>query len=272
MSNTKPKVSIITVVKNSKNYLENTIKSVITQTYPNIECIVIDGASTDGTLDVIKKYENFITKWTSDPDKGIYFAMNKGLSIATGDYVWFINAGDEIYNSTTLEKVMNLKNSADFYYGGMILVKDDSSTFDTSQILNKHLNWKNAYNYKYDDVRHQAVIVKKDITERYDEKYLSSSDADWIIKALKKSKDVFMFDEPMTKFIWGGFSSQHWFLSRYEFAMILLKHRMYIKFLRVTPRILILDPIDKNIGKVGIILKKHIPKIYHFLKSFKNDI
>ena len=95
-------VSIITITYNAERFLERTILSVMAQKAPNVEYIVIDGASTDGTLDIIKRYEKQITSWISEPDQGLYDAMNKGLHRATGQYVWFMNAGDELYDSQTL--------------------------------------------------------------------------------------------------------------------------------------------------------------------------
>lgn len=92
----KPLVTIVTVVFNGENFLEETIKSVISQGYDNVEYIIIDGASTDGTIDVIKKYEQFIDYWVSEEDKGIYDAMNKGISLATGQLINFLNAGDRL--------------------------------------------------------------------------------------------------------------------------------------------------------------------------------
>ena len=90
----EPKVSIITVCLNSEKTLEQAIQSVISQTYKNIEYIIVDGASTDGTLDIISKYENKITKWVSEKDQGLYYAMNKGIDMATGDIVGIINSDD----------------------------------------------------------------------------------------------------------------------------------------------------------------------------------
>ena len=89
----QPVFSIITITYNASRWLEQTILGVLSQSYPNIEYIVIDGGSTDGTVDIIKQYASGISYWVSEPDKGIYDAMNKGLQKATGDYVWFINAG-----------------------------------------------------------------------------------------------------------------------------------------------------------------------------------
>ena len=90
----KPLMSVVTVVLNNKEGLEKTITSIIEQSYDNIEHIIIDGGSTDGTLDVLKKYENMIDYWVSEADNGIYDAMNKGLCLTSGDYLWFLNADD----------------------------------------------------------------------------------------------------------------------------------------------------------------------------------
>lgn len=101
------KISIITVVYNDKNALEKTIMSVISQTYFPMEYIIVDGGSTDGTIDVIKKYEDKINKWISEPDQGIYDAMNKGIRMATGEWVNLMNAGDTFVSPDVLEKVFS---------------------------------------------------------------------------------------------------------------------------------------------------------------------
>ena len=100
----KPLVSIVTVVYNGENFLEETIKSVINQTYENIEYIIIDGGSTDGTVDIIKKYEDKINYWVSEKDAGIYDAMNKGIEAFKGDYINFLNAGDSYVNNEVLNR------------------------------------------------------------------------------------------------------------------------------------------------------------------------
>jgi len=102
-----PVVSIITAVLNDRNSLEKTIQSIAEQTYPNIEYIIIDGGSTDGTIDIIKKYEKFIYKWVSEKDSGISDAFNKGIQIATGDYINFQGAGDFFYDKQVLSTMMN---------------------------------------------------------------------------------------------------------------------------------------------------------------------
>ena len=119
------KISIITVVYHAADTIEQTIRSVVEQDYPNIEYIIIDGGSTDGTLDVIKKYEDRIAYWVSEPDKGIYDAMNKGLSTATGDYIYYLGADDCLYDTAVISKIVScLKSEAepDVLCGAVMMV------------------------------------------------------------------------------------------------------------------------------------------------------
>jgi glycosyltransferase involved in cell wall biosynthesis len=95
--------TIITVCKNSAKFLEETIMSVIEQTYPNIQYIVIDGGSTDGTIDIIKRYSTKINYWISEPDSGMYYAINKALLQATGDYILILNSDDVLVDSITIK-------------------------------------------------------------------------------------------------------------------------------------------------------------------------
>lgn len=113
------KISIITVCYNAFNTLENTILSVINQDYGNIEYIIIDGGSTDGTVNIIKKYESQITYWISEPDKGIYDAMNKGIKIASGNWINFMNAGDTFIDNNILSRIGfdKLNENISYIYG-----------------------------------------------------------------------------------------------------------------------------------------------------------
>ncbi len=122
----KPLMSIITVVFNGEKFLEQTIQSVINQTYKNIEYIIIDGGSTDGTLDIIKKYKDKIDYWASEKDEGIYDAMNKGIKVAKGKYLAFINA-DDWYEDNALNHVFSAysqNQNIDFFYGNLNFIKD----------------------------------------------------------------------------------------------------------------------------------------------------
>lgn len=101
------KISIITATYNCKDDFDKTIKSLLDQDYPNIEYIVIDGASTDGTVDIIKEYSDKIDYWISEPDQGLYYAMNKGIEAATGDWIYIYNSGGTFHDRDTLSKVFN---------------------------------------------------------------------------------------------------------------------------------------------------------------------
>lgn len=117
-----PLVSVITVSYSAKATIESTILSVINQTYPYIEYIIIDGGSTDGTVDIIKKYADKISYWVSESDKGIYDAMNKGIRQATGEWINFMNSGDIFYNKDIIDKICaNIDSCADVVYGDTFL-------------------------------------------------------------------------------------------------------------------------------------------------------
>ena len=109
----KPLITVVTVVFNGEQFLEETILSVMNQTYENIEYIIIDGGSTDGTLNIIKKYENSIDYWVSEYDRGIYDAMNKGIALSQGDFIGFLNA-DDLYNLEVIEELSNALSLNDF--------------------------------------------------------------------------------------------------------------------------------------------------------------
>ena len=112
-----PRISVVTVCYNAVNTIDNTILSVINQTYSNIEYIIIDGASTDGTVDIINKYRDKISIFVSEPDKGIYDAMNKGIRLALGDYIYFLNAGDILFGVDVLRTIANYLDGKSVYYG-----------------------------------------------------------------------------------------------------------------------------------------------------------
>ena len=109
-SHPSPKFSVITVTYNAEKVLEDTVQSVISQTYHHVEYIIIDGASKDGTLEIVNRYRNRINQLVSEPDKGLYDAMNKGIALATGDYLCFLNAGDSFHEDDTLQKMVHSIN------------------------------------------------------------------------------------------------------------------------------------------------------------------
>lgn len=184
----KPVFTIITVTYNAKQWIERTILSITGQTYKGIEYIVIDGNSTDGTVDILKKYTDKISKWVSEPDNGLYDAMNKGLKVATGDFVWFMNAGDTIYKTTTISEMVDaMRSLPDIIYGDTELVDGNGKSLGMRRLsISKPLTWKSFKMGML--VAHQSFIVKREIAPMYDLQYRYSADVDWCIKCLKKAQ------------------------------------------------------------------------------------
>jgi glycosyltransferase involved in cell wall biosynthesis len=145
-----PLVTIITVVYNDVKNLEKTINSVLMQNYKNYEYIIIDGLSTDGSLDVIKKYGNKIDKWISEDDNGIYHAMNKAIDISSGTYLCFMNSGDQFLDSDILNLFNNNLDSSDIYYSDVLI--NGVSKYECNIKKNKFI--------------HQSIIYKKIIHDR----------------------------------------------------------------------------------------------------------
>ncbi len=219
----KPVISIITVVYNGKDVLPKTIESVRTQDYKHIEYIVIDGGSKDGTLDVIKNNGDVISAWSSEPDKGIYDAMNKGLKKATGDYVWFLNAGDEVFAPDTLTRVFSM-GEADAYYGDVGYIDEKGDTLGTRTLKTPppELSWREMI--KGMVVSHQSFIVKRELASNYDLRYKYVADVDWMISTLKNCKSVTNTNMTLSKFLVGGFSKKNIIRSNRERFTILRKH------------------------------------------------
>jgi len=201
----KPTLSVITVVYNNVQHIERTLQSVLNQTYADIEYIVIDGASTDGTLDIIERYKNQITKLISEPDTGIYDAMNKGLTLATGDYVLFMNSGDELYSPQTVAQVFAAADNADIYYGETEMINDKGESL--GQRRHKapaQFTWRS---FKYGmSVSHQAIYIKRELIDRYDPQYQLSADIDWIIRAAQKAENIVNVNQYVAKYLVGGMS------------------------------------------------------------------
>lgn len=217
------KISIITVVFNAPDLLEKTIKSLSIQNHIFYEYIVIDGSSEDRTVKIIKKYENFISDWISEPDNGIYDAMNKGLHLATGDYIWFINAGDEIYNSETIKKLLSQMPDADVYYGDTMIIDNHGHEIGLRRLKpNKPLTWKSFQMGQL--VSHQAFIAKRELCPNYDLKYKHSADTDWQIKILKKSIAIVNTNQILCRFLDGGKSKQNIIPSLIERFDIMIKN------------------------------------------------
>jgi len=220
---TSPKISIITIVYNNVRDIEHTILSVINQSYSNIEYIIIDGASTDGTLDIIQKYRGSIDILVSEKDSGIYDAMNKGLVKATGDYVLFLNSGDELYDNNTIQTIVSKGNSADIIYGETKLVDENRKIIgDRRHKAPTQFDWK-SFQYGM-NVCHQAIYVKRDIAQPYDLQYKLSADVDWVIQAAKNAKTTQNVNCYVARYLVGGMSQKRHKQSLKERYDIFKKH------------------------------------------------
>lgn len=166
------KYSIITINFNNKDGLEKTIQSVLSQTSHDYEFIIIDGGSTDGSVDIIKQNANHIGYWVSEPDGGRYPAMNKGIKQAKGDYLNFMNSGDTFHSSTVLEDIAKMNYTEDIITGGFYDREKNIKHIIKPQDVTLLTMFKNTFN-------HQATFYKRKLFDKrlYDENYVIQSDA-----------------------------------------------------------------------------------------------
>lgn len=227
MNKISPKISVITVVYNGEALIEKTIDSVINQSYNNIEYLIIDGQSKDKTVEIIKQYQSKISHWISEPDKGLYDAMNKGLDLATGDFVLFMNAGDYFYNEKVLENAFAKYDSeTDVLYGEVMMVNEQyepigTRTEITTRKLPNDLTWQSMKLGMV--VCHQAFIPRRSICPKYIDHNLSA-DIDWVIKILKQSRKNVNTNQIVANFLIGGISKQRHQQSLKDRFQILQNH------------------------------------------------
>lgn len=228
----EPVISVITIVYNRVEDLSKTFDSVFSQSYSNIEYVVVDGGSTDGSLDLIKAYDDKLAYWRSEPDNGLYDAMNKALSLATGDYVWFMNAGDLIYNTDTASRMIAQKGrSADIYFGETLMFDENGKEYGlrsevTTQKLPKTLNWKSLQRGMV--VCHQSILVRRSIAPNYILGHPYSADIDWVIKCLKKADQIHNTNMILSRYLMGGFSKKNLKKSLLDRYQILQRHYGFI--------------------------------------------
>lgn len=207
------KFSIITVCYNAAGKIEKTIESVLRQTYGDFEYIIIDGASDDGTVEIIEHYSHCgklsgkIT-FVSEKDNGLYDAMNKGAALAKGDFVEFLNAGDELFDENTLEKVaekieLSLAgkcNPKDIFYGNIMYVNSDGTT--DLRLYGKSCG-KSIYFATGDCVNHQAIFAPNSVLGHSPFKWESfkiCADRDWMMRATKQGAAWIPIDETVVKY------------------------------------------------------------------------
>ncbi|MBC8110021.1 MAG: glycosyltransferase [Verrucomicrobia bacterium] len=221
------KLSIITITYNAGKVLEKTIQSVINQSFTDFEYLIIDGKSTDDTLAIVEKYRSHVSHFISEPDQGIYDAMNKGLQAAKGEYVWFMNAGDEIYEPETAEHIFAQNQEADILYGNAMYINEKGKELGlrdtiTPHLLPENLTWKSFRLGMV--VCHQAFIARKSIAPLYDLNHPYSADIDWEIRCLKNAEKIFHTHLTLCNYMTGGFSQKHLRKSLQDRFLILQKH------------------------------------------------
>lgn len=223
--NDTPLISIVTVCYNAAKEIEKTILSVINQTYSNVEYIIVDGGSTDGTVDVIRKYENKITKWISEPDKGIYDAMNKAIDMATGEWINFMNAGDQFVDDEVVSRLFSSDNiECDVLFGNTI-------HSDKKKIREKGV----LYSDKFPAFGHQSSFVKTQLMKKYhfDTNYKVCADFAFFYRLYKEGRVFNYIDTDIALYDVNGFSGTHKYILYKEHCAIENKNELFIKALRL---------------------------------------
>lgn len=203
-----PKISVITVAFNAEKHIGRTIESVTGQSYEHVEYIIIDGKSTDSTLEVIAAYKG-VDQLISEADSGLYDAMNKGLKLATGDYVWFLNSGDQIFCADTMEKmVAGLKGMPDIIYGGTMIIDEQEKEIGDRRLKPPDkLSWRSFRQGMV--VCHQSIIVKRELAPQYNVEYRLSADIDWAIRASKAAVLIHNSALILSRFLEGGLTENN---------------------------------------------------------------
>lgn len=183
-----PLISIVTITYNAAEELAPTMKSVHAQTFSDYEHLIIDGASTDNTLEVARTLGGQSLRILSEPDKGLYDAMNKGLRMSKGKYILFLNAGDAFHSPDTLaDYAKAAENNPDIIYADTIIVDSDRNMIGPRHLSAPDLLSFNSFS-KGMLVCHQAFMVKKSLAPNYDLRYRFSADYDWTVRCLKNTK------------------------------------------------------------------------------------
>ena len=207
------KLSVITINYNNCDGLRKTIESVVNQTWRDFEYIVIDGGSTDGSVDVIKEFAGQIDYWVSEPDKGIYNALNKGVENAQGEYCNFINSGDCFYSLDVLEKVFSINPIADIICG--------NTQLDYLKIPPQEITFDFLFNTS---ICHQCAFIRTSLMKKYgyDEKYKIVADRKFFLQALLFDNCSYLpINVDVVKYDITGFSAENPVLSKLEYDKVL---------------------------------------------------
>lgn len=233
MNTPLPRISIITICYNASHTISRTLRSIQAQTYNDLEYLVIDGASRDNTLDLVRTLAPRALVH-SERDQGIYDAMNKGLSHATGDYIWFINAGDALPSPTTVEEIVGeaCLNGArpDIIYGDTRLIDSEGRDLGLRRLRPPlSLTWESFRDGML--VCHQAFIVRRAIAPKYNLRYRFSSDVDWCIRCLKVAKECTFIPRPIALYLNEGTTTANHRASLIERFEVMSEHYGFLSTL-----------------------------------------
>lgn len=207
-TNLKPLVNIITIVLNSEEYLEQTILSVLNQTYDNIAYIIIDGGSTDGTLDIIHKYESRLACWVSEKDEGISDAFNKGIRDSSGQIIGIINSGDVLLPGT-IDRVVSFfaeNPRIEVVHGDVLLYENDTVIKRIKPAARWWLPWRLVL------FNHPATFVRREVYERhgaFSKKYRIAMDVEVYLRWVRSGINIRYLPEALVGMLAGGVSSRH---------------------------------------------------------------
>lgn len=220
MMRMQPKVSIITITYNSEKTLERTIRSIISQDYSQLEYIVVDGGSSDRTIEIIRKYENKITKWISEPDNGISDAFNKGIKMASGEIIGLINSDDGLLPNAITKLVEYYDPKVEVYRGKIKLIKEDTGT-EAIEIPSMKFRIIKPYH-----VNHQGTFITKSAYNKYgmyDVRCRNAMDFDILLR-MERQGAVFCFvDEILAFYTLGGITFDKYTRKRFKETMYILK-------------------------------------------------
>lgn len=219
-SQNSPLVTIITVVYNGMDFIEKTIQSVVNQSYKNVEYIIVDGGSTDKTLEIIKKYKNEIDILLTEPDKGLYDAMNKGINLATGRFVNFLNAGDTFSDVDVLSNVFTSSISdSTLLYGDINAVKESGELIRVNAVnLTSEKSIKKGMK-----VCHQAIFYHQDILNLYDDNLVLKAEWKHLVEIVRDDRfKPLKFDFPIVNYLVGGVGSKQLKLNQQEYRKVFL--------------------------------------------------
>jgi glycosyltransferase len=247
------KISIITSVYNNRATVAEAVESVLSQTYGNIEYIVVDGASTDGTVDVIERYADRITTFVSEPDKGIYDGLNKGIGLATGDVVGFLHSDDLFADESVVEKIARAfeESEAESIYGDLIYVAKE----DTGRVVRY---WKSGA-FAYDKLKrgwmppHPTFYVRREVYGRYggfDTSFRIAADYDTVLRFLGREKiTTHYLPEVLVKMRVGGASNK-------SLANLVRKSGEDLRAMK-----------KNGVGHLGSLLAKNVSKVPQFFRK-----